>query len=238
MKLERMRKPMLALALAVALLSAAYATFINFAAHSILSVRVAGEFQHVSKRRLQAVMSEHLARGFFRVDVSKVRNAALSLPWVKEVRVRRVWPDSVHIAVVERVAVARWGETALLDAQASVFTPASLERQQALPHLRGPSGRQAEVLERFRVLDAVFAHVRGGVRRIELSARGVWTLELKHGPTLVLGKQPDAAAAERVAQTLTEVFRARGDEIERIDMRYTNGFAVRWKEPVPSASAG
>ncbi|HEX9583211.1 MAG TPA: FtsQ-type POTRA domain-containing protein, partial [Gammaproteobacteria bacterium] len=92
---------MIAILLA-ALLAAGTFVWRDLDSRPIASVRIAGEFVNVSRDSLEQVVNGFLPSGFLRLDVEAVRRAAAGLPWVRRVSVRRVWPGSLHIAVVER----------------------------------------------------------------------------------------------------------------------------------------
>jgi cell division protein FtsQ len=205
----------------------------------VLSVRIAGEFQHVAREALEASVRRNLAAGgFFAVDVEGVRRAALALPWVREVTVRRVWPDSIHIAVVERVAVARWNQDALLEDDGSMFTPTEGAGRYPLARLEGPSGSHLRVLGEYKRLATGLAMLGGGVTRVSLSARGQWEIEFGNGLTLVPATPLDAAALQDFARALPGILGDRFERAARIDLRYANGFAVRWRDDDPQPEGG
>lgn len=207
-------------------------------ARQVLSVRVAGEFQHVSREALEASVRRRLAAGgFFAVDVDGLRRAALADPWVREATVRRVWPDSIHIAVIERVAVARWNDDALLETDASLFRPRQGVAYNTLAHLQGPPDSHARVLDNYKRLATRLGTLAGGVRRVSLNARGQWEIAFGNGLTLVPPAPLDVGALAQFALTLPRLLGDRFQRAQRIDLRYANGFAVRWSDDVPAVPA-
>ena len=197
----------------------------------VLSVRVAGKFEHVSRSNLEAVVREELASaGFFAVDVESLRVAATALPWVRDVTVRRVWPDSVHIAVIERSAIARWNDDALLESDGHMFKPRDGVDGYDLVRLRGPLGQHAQVLEEFNRLASGLGEVGGGVAGLSLSARGQWEVTLRNGMSIVPSTPFDIAALMQFTRTLPSILGGDMPRVARIDLRYANGFAVRWRE--------
>lgn len=202
----------------------------------VRSVRITGEFRHVSKDALRAAIGAHVARGVLEVDVDAVRRAALALPWVKDVSVRRVWPDSLHVAIVERVPVARWGDDALLEADGSVFRPDDVSGPgtAALPRLDGPEGSEREVLAAWPRIARALAALDRPVRRVTLTDRGGWRIVLAGDTTVVLGADQGPGVLAAYARALPAVLGGRLSDVERIDMRYVNGFAVRFRHPQPA----
>ena len=193
------------------------------------AVRVEGEFQFLSRARLERVITAQLQDGFFLVDLDSVREAVVSLPWVKAVSVRRVWPDRLHVRVVERRVAARWERGGLVDVDGAPFSPAEQDLPEGLPILAGPAGSEALLLGGYREFSRWLAPLMP-VRGASMDARRSWRLELADGTPLILGRQPSEARLRRFARVFPAVRADRGSRAERVDLRYPNGFAVRWSE--------
>ncbi len=210
----------------------------DVATRPVRAVLVAGEFHQLSRVALErAVAAEVVGVGFLAADVEAVRRAALALPWVREVSVRRVWPDRLQIAVVERGAVALWNGVSLLEEDGALFTPNAVDGVGALVTLAGPEGRHGEVLDRLRELEAAIAgSALAPIARVELEARGTWRVALADGAEVVLGHEQGARELARFARAATALTEAYPAGFARADLRYSNGFAVRWHE-APDAGA-
>ena len=220
------------LALALALLGACGAALPvarEFKGQTVNSVRVAGEFKHVSRTALEGVVAGVITKGFFEVDVQAVRDAARALPWVRDASVRRVWPDSLHVAVVERKAVAHWNETALMEADASLFQPGESPPAMSLPRLYGPPQSEREVVAAYRRFQGVLGELGGGVTSLRLVERGGWRVGLADGVTLVLAEGQGTPTLKRFTRAASKMFGERLEGVMQIDLRYAGGFAVRLK---------
>ena len=68
-------------------------------------VVVSGELKHVDRDELKAMISRSLAGGFLSQDLHTLRAPLEAMPWVYRVVVRRQWPDSIEVGVVEQRAV-------------------------------------------------------------------------------------------------------------------------------------
>ena len=197
------------------------------------SIQVTGPFVRVSEQALKTAIAPHLPRAFLTVDLSAIRRAARAIPWVDDVSVRRVWPDRLDIEVHEREAVATWRGRELLQPDGSLFEPGNLEAFVSLPALAGPPGRHHKVLERFRQLDRITQHyLRSRVARLEMHARGAWVAELDNGIVVQLDSDTFDDLLPNYARAFPRALGPHLREVERIDLRYGNGFAVRWREGV------
>jgi cell division protein FtsQ len=68
------------------------------------------------------------------------------------------------------------------------------------------------------------------IKEMQLDARRSWTLIMENGIELRLGRNNMYERLQRFASVYRNNFQSETRKIEHIDMRYTNGFAVAWKE--------
>lgn len=207
---------------------------IKLQAPPIRSVRVGGQLDHVSRRELELAIAPHLGDGFFGANVQRIADAARTLPWVASISVRRVWPDSLHIAVIERQAVARWGADGLVAATGEVFTPKRTGPVDHLPLLSGPDGTSQRLLIALREATERLDGVGGGIAELSLSEHGIWRIQSARGIEIVFRDQQFAALSE-LARLYEPLLGRSTGRVAGIDLRYTNGFSVRWKPPEPVA---
>lgn len=201
----------------------------------IRHVEINGEFVHLAPGALQAVAENVVRGGFFNVNVETVRRAVLKEPWVRDVTVRRVWPQSLSLQVREQEAAARWGTGALLNTEGAVFRPDPATFPAGLPLLSGPAGTEQLLLERYRFVAEVLAGADLRVESLALSARRSWRLGLAGGQEVILGRSQFVERVHRFAAAARGELAGRLDTVRVADMRYTNGFAVRWVNGAPPA---
>ena len=205
-------------------------------------------------KKSQRADLEHAASGlggnFFAVDLRAVRARLERLPWVRRVEVRRTWPDRLEANVEEHVALARWGDDALVNTFGEKFgdgarshrdsaaSPGDRAPSPNLPMLAGPAGSEALVAQRYRRFAELLAPLGESVERVILTPRHAWQVKLASGLTLELGRDGAESVEARLARFVA-VFpetlgRLRRDaaHFPHVDLRYPNGFALRvagWK---------
>lgn len=187
--------------------------------HDRLAAHTAAEVERVLRRSLGVPL--------LGVRVATVRRQLESLPWIAEAGVRRVWPDRLEVWVREQQPVARWGQGQLITADAVLFAPAPQTVPVTLPQLGGPQGRERVVLTLFLRLQTLLSATRLGIRALVLDERRAWSLLLTNEVHIELGRQRPLARMRRLVRVFGDELVARGSQIECIDARYTNGFAVR-----------
>ena len=204
----------------------------------VRSVQISGEFSRVSKAAIERTVAPLLLPGLFRVDVEALRGAALAMPGVRAAVVRRVWPDSVEIFVIERVPVVRWAGGGMIEIDGTHFVPAGGDGStDALPLLTGPDGSQQQVLDLHIALERTLVPLGMPLAATELTRRGVVYATLRDGPRLVMRSEAVGSSAGAYAQVLARLMAGRLHEIERVDFRYPTGFAVRMKQGAGTGEA-
>lgn len=194
-------------------------------------IKVASTFRYLDAATIRRIAAPYAREGFFLTDVGGIQQALLDQPWIANAAVRREWPDILSITVVEETAVARWGETACLNALGRIFTPAQVPEQTRLPRLSGPRGSSAAVLAKYREIVAQLRPLGLAVRELSLDERRSWQLTLDNGIRLALGKEQDEVRIRRFASVYGKLLRnGKGREIAAVDLRYANGFVVRWRD--------
>ncbi|HEU4855667.1 MAG TPA: cell division protein FtsQ/DivIB [Rhodanobacteraceae bacterium] len=201
----------------------------------VRELQVHASFRHVSAAQVRTAVAPALGAGFFAIDLDKVRDGIAALPWVARVVVSKHWPDALDITITEIDPIARWGNGALLGRDGRIFKVADAGVVNGLPQFNAPDDRVADVLAFYRTAQVDFAPYSLQVARVDLSARGSWTLALSNAGTVTVGdQQPDQRLARFVA-ALPVLMRGRGDGFVYADLRYSNGFAVRWPDPAPAS---
>lgn len=191
---------------------------------------IEAEFERLSSDQVRTAVAAHAAAGFFAVDLNAVRAELTQLPWVKSVEVRKHWPDTLELRLTEHRAFARWGDQRLLSDEGALFDAPGGELMQGLLRLDGPDARLSDVV---RLYNEASERLQGSGQRIErlsLSARGSWVLHTGEGAEWMLGRAEPLARIERFVRVLPALMSSATAVIERADLRYANGFAIRWRE--------
>jgi cell division protein FtsQ len=187
---------------------------------------------HVNRALLRSSGALRVNGNFFTVDLGKVRESFESAPWVRRAQVRRIWPNTLRVAIEEHRPLAIWSDGRLVNRQGELFAVgvADAEADTALLEFSGPPGSEAEVTRRWAELRDQVAPLSLAPEAVALSSRYAWTARLDNGTVLLLGREQGLPIAERVARwvALYPTVQARlNREVLSVDLRYPNGFAMR-----------
>jgi len=221
----------LALCTIAAMVWAALTWLVRQPAFAFREVVVTAPLARASGAHLESVVREELAGTFFTLDLDRASAALARVPWVRSVALRRQWPRRLEIDVVEHRPLARWNDAGLVNTRGEVF---NADWDGDLPQFSGPDGQSATVTARYREWSAMLAPLGLSIRRLALSPRGGWEIGAADPSsgllTIELGRDdPSVRLARFVAahdRTIGALARA-GRHIERVDLRYRNGFAAR-----------
>lgn len=207
-----------------------------YADRPIAKVRVQGELGYVSREAVQQRIAPFVEQSFFKVDLNGMRHQLEQMPWIAHVEVRRVWPDQVMVRLDEQLPIARWGGEALLNNKGQAFSPDDLSRYEHLPHLYGPKRAQQRVMQQYQMLSQMLRPLGFSISRLELRERGSWFLTTNQGIELLLGRDQVVEKMRRFTAIYQKALEQESEKIARIDLRYANGLAVAWHEPIPTAA--
>lgn len=193
------------------------------------TLEVTGEMSRIDVREVQALLAPYLESGFAQIDIREAQRALEAHQWVAAAGVRRKWPGTLVVELDEEKPVATWFGTSLLNAQGKVFVDGATGYSGVLPDIGGPMGAQMEMIQRLAEISS-HLDVRGlNVRRIVKSDRRAERFWLENGIEIRLGRRDTEHRLNRFLHTAWPALEAQADKISYIDMRYTNGFAVGWK---------
>lgn len=199
------------------------------------TVRVEGRFEQVSAAQVRDKVSSYAGKGFFDIDVQQIKEDIQQMPWVAAVDVWRVWPDALAVTVSEKQAVARWGDEGLVTQQGEIFYPQpealALELLQGLPQLHGQKNTEKEMLERFYASNKLMRGLGLQVAHLSFDRRRAWRMQLNNGLEVLLGRQEGLRRVKRFVLFYPTLLATRVQEAGVIDMRYPNGFAIKWSVP-------
>jgi cell division protein FtsQ len=196
-----------------------------------------GSFQRVSPGQIEKAIAPFSQAGFMSADLDGIQRAVEALPWVERARIQRRWPNSLHVTVIEQTAAARWGESGLLNTRGELFVRSATHVPAELPRLSGPDGTESQVAQRYLSVQGRMLEAGMRIAALRLDERGAWEMDLDSGVTVRLGRREVDERIERFIHTASQVISHRLNEVTYVDMRYSNGFAIGWRNPAVPASA-
>jgi cell division protein FtsQ len=235
-KAPRFKLPRLRLARIATPVVAAGVIFLSYQLSATLldrpihSITIEGPFQRVSALQIEEAIADVLSDGFLSANLSEIQRLIVALPWIDQANVVRRWPSRLDISVTEQVPAACWRETGLLNTRGELFVTDARHIPAELPKLSGPSHRSAEIAKRYLAVREQLIPFGLDLRRVNMDARGAWEMTLGNSVVIRLGRRDIEQRTALFLDVAAKIITNRGAEIDYIDMRYSNGFTIGWKE--------
>lgn len=199
--------------------------------YPINSVRVETRLQNVSQEQIRNIVAAYAGEGFFQLNVDQIKQELELLAWVDSAAVKRQWPDKVVVQLLEHKPIAFWGDEGMINSRGELFFPELTSSKYGdLPVFIGPDGSSASMLQAFNEMNNNIVKTDEMITHLEMNARRAWKIELQNGMRLQLGRENFTARFNRFRDVYEQTVSKYIDVIELIDLRYTNGFSVQWRE--------
>ena len=183
------------------------------------------------------IIRNHQQRDLMHMDIAVLAEEMQQLDWIAKASVYKRWPDTVEMDLVERVPVVRWGEKAFLDADGAVFTIPDNDKLRHLFTVHGPDGYEKQVLGYYQLIAPWLSKQRIAIQELYLDQRLVWHARLENGLDVILGRDQLNERLKKLIVVNDKVIEPYARYIDGIDLRYHDGFSVRWKAGVKPVTA-
>ncbi|WP_082086674.1 FtsQ-type POTRA domain-containing protein [Blochmannia endosymbiont of Polyrhachis (Hedomyrma) turneri] len=170
---------------------------------------------------------------FITYNINLVQREIKSLPWVKQVSVRKQWPNKLKVYIIEYVPVAYWNSShMMLTRDAVIFTiPESRMNRQSFPMLFGPVGTERDVLINYYVFLEILKFNLYTLQSAGIDNRYSWHIILENGTRLILGRKYCIERLQRFVKFypifLKKNMYKNNEFVHYIDLRYESGFSVK-----------
>jgi len=204
----------------------------------ISQLKIQGKFRHLDPVTIEAALLDENLGNFFSIDLAAIKVKIENLPWVQSVDVRRRWPNTLELNLIEHRPVMRWGSDQWVSSAGEV-----LDISNDLPIQNTITLKGAEQDAKTMLLAAVawkrLLNDDGlELRAVALSGSRAWTLHLYYPDhdaefELLLGHKDIESRLARFQHLFSKQFSLADRRLQRVDARYPDGLAVR-SEEIPS----
>ncbi|GAB5414756.1 MAG: hypothetical protein Cons2KO_23590 [Congregibacter sp.] len=213
----------------------------GFAVEALRGLRVerivvTGKLEHLRQAAVREALAGNLDEGLVFLQLDALREELEALPWVYRAALRRRYPDTLEVHVVEQLPIARWGEQGFLNHEARITTVADAQRWQELPMIRGPQGSQARLMSRYQRLLEQLGPLSLTPVVVAEDDFGQLRVELDNGLELQLGDREFTERVRRFKQLWRNELERSPQHVMRVDMRYDSGAAVALAETAQLAA--
>lgn len=197
-----------------------------------------GDFQYLKQAELEALAQPYTQTNLYLLDTQGLELALEAHPWVRGASLRKVWPNQLVVEVETQFPIAFWGDDKLLNQFGEIYVGTLPEKQGVFPIIYSPQANNGRVMgERYVQLTQMLSGLSLEIIELSEDERGSWRMKVRHGPEIIIGRKEQEKRVQRFKVGYLQGLKDRLGEIDQIDLRYTNGFAVEWKPGVGNGAA-
>ena len=192
---------------------------------SFTEVKISGELDYVQPHELVQIINRDVKGNFFTLNVGRLYEDLVSLEWVGQVWIHRVWPDMLNIQIVEQEPIAIVEGKGLLNARGEIFTARVPKTLVGLPHFIVTERYYQQAISAYQTLSRELPKHDLAIKTFIFDERKSQTVVLNNDVRVVIGRINAQQRFSRFLEAFAHHMQNNGS-IRRVDLRYTNGFAV------------
>ena len=193
-------------------------------------IMVGGNFNHLEEQELAELVNIEIDGGFLSMNLNQLRQELQSHPWIHQVSVRREWPSTLKVEVIEEVPIARWGKKGFLNRLGDQLSLPENSNLNSLPVLEADFGSSQDMIAQYLLLAELLAPTDLRLTELQRDAVGAWQIETASGVRIVLGRDQIIEKIRRLIVVWGSGLDVQLNNIATIDLRYPNGLAVSWRD--------
>mgnify|MGYP001183707569 FL=1 len=190
----------------------------------IKEISIKGEYQHIDKEQVDLIANEYIDGNFFSINLEHTRKAFKKLAWVREIAIRRKWPDALVVTIEEHKPIARWGRIGLVNSHGEIFNAAT---QEDLPIFIGYKRFAKNITSKYMKMNKILSKELMQVGTISLSERLSWEITTDNHVRVILGKSNIIRKLTLFTDNYQNILAELKNRIEYVDLRYKDGFSVK-----------
>lgn len=218
-------------------------------------INIDSEYDHRGTEIIQQAILSELDGNYFTANLQRLAHKVSEFSWIGSVSVYRQWPNTLVVSLKPVNPVVRWNDRQWIGYAKEVLDiPPFLEVHEIdhLPILTGGQGDAVELFEAYLDWSEKFAAWGLTLDALKTDEEKIWRLELSLGALsknkslsahamhnrqsatspvrMVVNEENAMVRIPRFVASLDLKLIDQFEQIESIDLRYTNGFAIRWKQ--------
>ena len=201
---------------------------------------------NIDTQEIQQVIKTTLNGTTLSTDLKMMFELILDNPWVEQVVIRRVWPNTIVLRLQERRIIALWNNKYLISEFGELTNiPVSYYREVEkklgcyLIRIEGPKDFLSKIVARAEETNNLLTTINKQLLHLRLTEQFSWEGKTTGGMTLRFGGDDLQGPMNYRLENFTKSYSSlanklaekgiRSPEIRYVDLRYAKGFAIRTK---------
>jgi cell division protein FtsQ len=196
------------------------------------SLILTGNLEHITTSDVRSVLNEQKERlNFFTLEIAQIQVQLENKPWVYSASIRKHWPDTLKIHIVEQSIIAVWNDRALLNRAGDIIETSPDDVTQEYVYLYGQNELSQEILLTYSKINQLLKVNRFKIMSLSSDQRNSTDIVLDKGIALRLGKEQKLDRIQRFLSVFPLIEKQYDIKtIDYLDLRYDTGLAIGWKK--------
>lgn len=192
------------------------------------SVAVEGQFQFLPKDRAMQLIEKEIDGDFLQLNMDRLKSVLQTDPWVEHVYLSRRWPDTLVVKIAEQKPIARWDTNGFLNQRGEIIRVQETDKLSGLPWLQGNELNAREIMMQYQDLSTLLRSRGLEIIALKCDNKKSWRLTLKNDKEIAIGREQVMEKLRRFVNVYDKFLSSVWGDVKAIDVRYSNGVAVRW----------
>ncbi|WP_369434550.1 cell division protein FtsQ/DivIB [Psychromonas sp. MME1] len=195
------------------------------------SLILTGNIKHIAVNDVRKILIAQQNRlNFFTLEIAEIQQEIENLPWVYSASIRKRWPDTLKIHIVEQSIVAIWNDKTLLNRFGEIITVSPDTTDDKLATLYGEDQFAGDILTDYMKINRLLKVNKFKIASLTSDKRHSSDVTLDNGIALRLGQEQQLDRIQRFLSVYPLLEKEYDiTTIDYIDLRYDTGFAIGWK---------
>jgi len=196
----------------------------------IKKIAIVGDVEHVTQKQLADILTNGNGLGMLTIDLDHLRQKVMQLPWVKNVQIRKTWPDTLSFTFEEYQPIALINESYLM-ANGNLIERGSYLHRGTILNLKIDKSqiteKQALVLlvKKMQMIQEKLDRHQLVIENMQISESNSWSIKIENKFVIKIGRKQQLQRIEKFLQVYAAI--EDKNKLESIDLRYSNGLAVK-----------
>ena len=192
------------------------------------SVAVEGQFQYLPKDRAMELITAEIDGDFLQLNLEHLKGVLEADPWVEHVSLSRRWPDTLLVKIAEQQPIARWDTNGFLNQRGEIIRVKEADKLLGLPWLQGNEINAREIMQQYQDLSTLLRARGLEIITLKCDNKKSWRITLKNDVDIAIGRDQVMEKMRKFVTVYDNFLSSVWSDVKSIDVRYTNGVAVRW----------
>ena len=196
--------------------------------HFPIKTVTSSELINVNKDDISNAVKYLYSKSFFDIDLNYLKNKLEKIEWVRNINVRRSYPNEIIIDIEEHTPILIWNNKMYINMYGEKFNVSKIDKN--IPLLISDESRINEVFTYFKLFNEKLSSRKLDFKITKIMENEIrsLTISLSSGINIQLGSKD----VNNKILLFFEIYKSLNtrdlNKIRYIDMRYSNGFSVGW----------